>query len=157
MIITISILSGLSILTAVALSFYKPKLGIPLLVPAVYLGYYVISTEVPRYFGYPVSINFSGLDQAKFLYGFESKDNIIILIKEIGSDDPRLLKIQPTEANKQALRELNEKAKNGVAAVIKGNGEGKPAGDGTGDIGGELIPDIISIPMDKQEVIRKND
>jgi hypothetical protein len=146
---------GLVLLTLIILAKYNWKMAVAALIPLTYLGYYQAVTEVPKYFGYAVPLNFTELDQARFLGGTMNEKTISILIMEKDKTEPRLISIPNTEQNKKAFEQLQKTAKNGAAVLRKGGKKSDKQGEG-GNATLNAHGDIESVPMKEQEIIRKD-
>lgn len=154
--ITILIFTGLILLTIALGIWYNWKAALALLIPLTYAGYYYAATEVPKYFGYAIAINFADLQgQAKFISGFDGGGKIYLLIIEKGDKEPRLISIPNTPQNKSVLKDLQEKSKKGQGAVLK---KKKPRDGKESDTTGPLSQsDIESVDLKEQDILRKDD
>lgn len=150
MIIALIIFFGLAFITLAVLARYNIKLAAVLIVPLSYAGYYLIANEVPRYFGYAVALNFTDLDQSRYISGYESDTSINILVIEKGSKEPRLVSIPKTPENMKEFQIIQAQSKQGVAILKKASKNKKL---GNGDSGPQS--DIESVPMKDQEILTK--
>lgn len=154
--ITLIIFLGLFLVTAAVGIWYNWKLAIALLIPLIYAGYYLLASEVPKYFGYAISLNFADLKtQARFVSGFEGRDAIYLMILEKGVKEPRLISVPDTPENKKILKEMQEKVKNGQAAVFQKSGKGSSKKPG-GRAGPSAQGDIESVELKDQNIISKD-
>ena len=145
---------GLIIITLIILARYNWKLVLPAIVVLTYLGYYFAFPEVTKYFGYAIALNFTEMDQARFISGTMGEERIFILLIEKDKKEPRLVSIPNTEQNKKTFKELQQKAGKGAAVMRKGK-----KGDGKGKSGTAALNshgDIEAVPMNEQEIIRKD-
>jgi len=154
MIIVGIIILGLIILTVSLGFWYNWKLATAFLVPLIYAGYYLASTEVPKYFGYAIALNFAKLDQqSRFLSSFTGKDNIYLFILEKGDKEPRLISIPATEENKKVVKKLNEQVKSGQGAILKRPKGNKKAGTAKQP---STPSDIESVELKDQDIVTKD-
>lgn len=146
------VLLGLAIVTLLAGFSLAPKSTLVALIPAMFAVYFVASNEVPKYFGYPVAMNFVDIDEALVLNAFQSGDQIILLVSEKGAKEPRLLSVKDVPKNREQLDQINKKKKNGPVVIKKGSGGkiGKSVGDE------DFEGDFLILEFKDQTIIKKD-
>jgi hypothetical protein len=154
MIITFIIALGLVLLTIFVGFRYSWKASLAVLIPLLYVGYWTLSIQVPKYFGYALPLNFAELNnQARFISGFEGKDAIYILLLEKGDTQPRLISIPNTAKNKQTFYDLQKQSKAGKSAVLrKSKKTGATDREGQGP---DSESDIEGVELKDQDIIQK--
>lgn len=145
---------GLIVLTLILLAKYNWKMAIAALVPLAYLGYYMAVTEVPKYFGYAIALNFTDLGQARMLGGKLTETTIFMLIVEKGKEEPRLISVPNTPQNNAVFKQLQKQMERGAAVLRKGGKKGDKSGRGGANQ--DAHGDIEMVPMNEQEIITKD-
>jgi hypothetical protein len=153
MIIPSIIILGLLLVTVFVGFRYNWKLSLAIFIPMLYLGYWTVATQVPKYFGYAVPINFAEMEnQALMISGYDGGKSIYLLIIEKGVKEPRLVSMPNNAENRAIFNQLTKKIKNGQAAIIKKNNKKGKMGKGEGQ---SSMGDIEGVEMKDQNILQK--
>lgn len=125
------------------------------LIPCLYLGYWFVQEKIPDYFGYPIAIETFNLPESRVLSAFQGKKIYVLLVIK-GEEEPRIISLEPTEENKETLKELSSGLKKG-GVVVKGNkkGDGEKGQGNSEGFDGDT-GDLKLVPITEQTIIKKD-